>query len=161
MSDPHDHVPAQREGRISGPPGQHAEARFAIAITSLTEAIEEELLPEWISLTGLQVVFLKKVARGGRVTRTELMRGSRTSRSAAIPGLASLLLRGFLIETSDGAESALSMGPAGIEVLADVARVRATWVRHAMADAREDMRCADLDRAADLLVRLLETTTRP
>jgi hypothetical protein len=154
----HDAASAHHLEPAVGPSGRGADARFAVAVTSLTEAMEEELLPMWVSMTGLQVLFLKKVARDGRVTRVDLMRGCRTSRNAAVPGLASLLQRGFLVETHPGAESVLSMGPAGVEVLAEIATVRAAWVRSAVAGVHEDTGDADLDRAADLLERMLATT---
>ncbi|MBF4625765.1 MarR family winged helix-turn-helix transcriptional regulator [Clavibacter sp. VKM Ac-2872] len=107
-------------------------ARLAEVIASLADDINVALIPVWEPLTGLQVAFLNTIARSTAVTRSDLMRDTRTARASVVPGLASLLHQDFVVETPDGIGSMLTLGPAGRESLARAARARVAWVQRAL-----------------------------
>jgi DNA-binding MarR family transcriptional regulator len=107
-------------------------ARLADAVLSLADDIHAASIPTWQPLTGLQVLFVTTIARGGRITRPDLTRDCRTSRAAITPGLASLLNQGFIVEIQDGPDLLLTLGPAGRDLIAKVDRARVEWVRRAL-----------------------------
>lgn len=132
--------------------------RFATAVSLLVEQMDADLGPLWDSLTGLQIVLLKIIARGERVTRTDLMTEARTSRAAMVPGLASLIQKGFIVEPGDFGDTYLAVAPAGQELLAHVENARAVWVSRAAQHAMPAVRGEDLNRAARLLEHLAGNT---
>ncbi|PPF71408.1 MarR family transcriptional regulator [Clavibacter michiganensis] len=116
-----------------GDPTDEALGRLAEAVMTLSDDMHEALVPVWEPLTGLQVLFLRIIARYDRVTRVDLMVRCRTSRAAVTPGLASLVHRHFVVETPDGDETVLTLGPSGREMLMRIDRARVAWVRRALA----------------------------
>lgn len=122
---------------------------------SLSDDMHEALVPVWEPLTGLQVLFLRIIARYDRVTRLDLITRCRTSRAAVTPGLASLVHRRFVVETPDGDETVLTLGPCGRDMLARVDRARVAWVRTALA-AHGGRLDDDVERTADVLRSLRE-----
>jgi DNA-binding MarR family transcriptional regulator len=117
------------------PSGTHPDEallRLAEVVIRLADHIQRVLTPMWDPLTGLQVLFLTTIARGGRVTRTDLQRDCRTSRAALTPGLSSLIHHGYVRETPDGAECLLTLGPAGRDLMARIDRAHVAWTRHAL-----------------------------
>lgn len=116
--------PATRRAPLRGP-------RPDEVVVSLADDMHEATIPAWEPLTGLQVLFLTTIARGGRVTRTDLQRDCRTSRAAVTPGLASLIHQGFVDETPDGADGVLTVGIAGQELLVRIEGARMEWLRRA------------------------------
>jgi DNA-binding MarR family transcriptional regulator len=131
--------------------GGDASVRFAAAVRSVADAMDGDLGDEWDSLTGLQVLFLKTIARAGSISRTDLVRDVRTSRAAIVPGLAVLLQKGFVVETPTAEGGVLTLGVEGEELLEHVDHVRAAWVRQALAQSGQDHRDDTLARAASLL----------
>ncbi|RIJ52191.1 MarR family transcriptional regulator [Clavibacter lycopersici] len=157
--------PDEREGGderdVRGATAGDPSTRFAHAVALLASIIDEETATRWDGLTGLQVLFLTRIRRAGHVTRTDLLRGCLTSRAAGSPGLSSLLQRGYLVETWDGAESVLTMGPAGRDVCERVERARAQWVRRAMAADPSGVCGDDLRRSAEVIERLAAAVGDP
>ena len=128
-----------------------ASERFVAAVRAVADAMDADLGDEWDSLTGLQVLFLKSIARVGSISRTDLALDVRTSRAAIVPGLAVLLQKGFVVETPTAEGGVLTLGVEGEKLLEHVDHVRATWVRKALAQSDQDHRDGALARAASLL----------
>ena len=131
-------------------PTDDALGRLTEAVMTLSDDMHEALVPVWEPLTGLQVLFLRIIARYDRVTRVDLMIRCRTSRAAVAPGLASLVHRRFVVETPDGDEIVLTLGPSGREMLTRIDRARVAWVRRALVghDGRLD---DEVDRTTAVL----------
>jgi DNA-binding MarR family transcriptional regulator len=150
-------------GSPPGPPAQHddgyddALTRFTDAVVALADDIHSASIPTWQPVTGLQVLFLTSVARGDRVTRSDLMRDRRTSGSAIVPGLASLVRQGFVAETPDGPESLLTLGPAGRELLTRINRARTAHVRQALTGTTQ-LNAEHVDRLTTALQRVRVAT---
>jgi DNA-binding MarR family transcriptional regulator len=127
--------------------------RLATAVASLFEHMDDEADEAWDSLTGLQIVLLREIAKEGRTDRTTLALETRTQRAAATPGLASLLRKGLIAETqgADGAE--LLLTDAGRRLLDGVRQARASWLRRVSDDAEPPMAVHDVGRLSDALER--------
>ncbi|WP_414172502.1 hypothetical protein [Clavibacter tessellarius] len=152
------HPDATRSAHPRPPrPGDQQLARLADAVMSLSDDIHEALLPVWEPLTGLQVLFLRIIARYDRVTRLDLVSRCRTSRAAVAPGLAGLVHRGFVVETPDGAETVLTLGPEGRAMLARMERARVALLRRALEEhgGRLD---AHVDRTAAVILGIRDVT---
>ncbi|WP_147359937.1 hypothetical protein [Clavibacter lycopersici] len=124
---------------------------------SLSDDMHEALLPVWEPLTGLQVLFLRIIARYDRVTRHDLMTRCRTSGAAVTPGLASMVHRRYVVETPDGAETVLTLGPEGSAMLTRMERARVEFVRRAL-EAHDGRLDDDVDRTATVLQSLRDVT---
>ncbi|KDP90329.1 MULTISPECIES: hypothetical protein [Clavibacter] len=152
------HDPAQRSAHPrAGRPGDDELARLADSVMSLSDDMHEALLPVWEPLTGLQVLFLRIIAHYDRVTRHDLVSRCRTSRAAVAPGLASLVHRGYVVETPDGAEAVLRLGPEGRAMLARMERARVALLRRAL-EAHVGRLDAHVDRTAAVLLGIRDVT---
>ncbi|MCJ1710915.1 MarR family transcriptional regulator [Clavibacter michiganensis subsp. phaseoli] len=143
--------------RSTGRPGDDELRILADAVMSLSDDMHEALLPVWEPLTGLQVLFLRIIARYDRVTRQDLMSRCRTSRAAVTPGLASMVHRGYVVETPDGAETVLTLGPEGSAMLMRMERARVAFVRRAL-EAHDGRLDGDVDRTATVIRSLRDAT---
>jgi len=134
-------------------------ARFAEALSALADDMSDALVPTWGALTGLQILFLRTIHRCDRVTRADLTNRCSTSRAAVTPGLSALLHKGLVIETMDGDEPVLSLGPAGLNLLAEIDLARVRWARRVLG-AQSDLPLQDLEQAASTLEVLRRGDTR-
>jgi DNA-binding MarR family transcriptional regulator len=134
--------------------------RLAVAIARLAEQMDADIGPQWDSLTGLQILMLKVIDRHGRISRGDLVQVARTSRAAMVPGLAKLLREDLVDETGSGEESYLSVSASGRELLEQVDRSRANWVRRVAHRAAPDepYEIADVGR---FMEHLLEASESP
>ncbi|KAF0259852.1 MarR family winged helix-turn-helix transcriptional regulator [Clavibacter michiganensis] len=130
-------------------------ARLATAVASLFEHMDDEAAEAWDSLTGLQIVLLREIAKLGHTDRTTLAAEARTQRSATTPGLASLLRKGLIAESHGPDGTELLLTDAGREMLEDVRLARASWLRHVADDADPPVPVDDVARLSGALERFM------
>jgi DNA-binding MarR family transcriptional regulator len=113
--------------------------------------------PSWDGLTGVQILILRRLAGVERMSRASLALDTRTARAATVPSLASLLQKGFVMESDDEAGSYLRLTDGGRALLTGVGAARAEWLARAARQAEPPVRGEDLVRVAALLEHLGST----
>jgi DNA-binding MarR family transcriptional regulator len=129
-------------------------ARLADALSAVSERIEVSVDGSWDGLTGVQILILRRLAGVERMSRASLALDTRTARAATVPSLASLLQKGFVMESDDEAGSYLRLTDGGRALLTGVRTARAEWLERAARQAQPPVRGEDLDRVAALLEHL-------
>jgi DNA-binding MarR family transcriptional regulator len=135
----------------------HPHARLAAALSAVSERIEASVDPSWDGLTGVQILILRRLAGVERMSRASLALDTRTARAATVPSLASLLQKGFVMESDDEAGSYLRLTDGGRALLTGVGAARAEWLARAARQAEPPVRGEDLVRVAALLEHLGST----
>ncbi|ALD12874.1 helix-turn-helix domain-containing protein [Clavibacter capsici] len=135
-------------------------ARLADALSAVTERIDVSVDASWDGLTGVQILILRRLAGVERMDRASLALDTRTARAATVPSLASLLQKGFVMESDDEAGSYLRLTDGGHALLTGVRAARAEWLERAARDAVPPVRGEDLVRVAALLEHLGGTGPR-
>ena len=128
--------------------------RLAHALSAVTERIDTSVDASWDGLTGVQILILRRLEAAERMDRASLALDTRTARAATVPSLASLMQKGFVVESQDAAGSFLRLTDGGRELLAQVHVARAEWLVQAAQQAHPPVRADDLLRVAALLERL-------
>jgi DNA-binding MarR family transcriptional regulator len=129
-------------------------ARLADALSAVSERIEVSVDGSWDGLTGVQILILRRLAGVERMSRASLALDTRTARAATVPSLASLLQKGFVMESDDEAGSYLRLTDGGRALLTGVRTARAEWLERAARQAQPPVRGEDMDRVAALLEHL-------
>jgi DNA-binding MarR family transcriptional regulator len=129
-------------------------ARLADALSAVSERIEVSVDGSWDGLTGVQILILRRLDGVERMSRASLALDTRTARAATVPSLASLLHKGFVMESDDEAGSYLRLTDGGRALLTGVRTARAEWLERAARQAQPPVRGEDLDRVAALLEHL-------
>jgi DNA-binding MarR family transcriptional regulator len=135
----------------------HPHGRLAAALSAVSERIEASVDPSWDGLTGVQILILRRLAGVERMSRASLALDTRTARAATVPSLASLLQKGFVMESDDEAGSYLRLTDGGRALLTGVGAARAEWLARAARQAEPPVRGEDLVRVAALLEHLGST----
>ncbi|MFT7709644.1 MarR family transcriptional regulator [Clavibacter tessellarius] len=128
--------------------------RLAHALSAVTERIDTSVDASWDGLTGVQILILRRLAGTERMDRASLALDTRTARAATVPSLASLMQKGFVVESQDAAGSYLRLTDGGRDLLTQVHIARAEWLVHAAEHAHPPVRGDDLLRMAALLEHL-------
>ncbi|KDP90137.1 MULTISPECIES: MarR family transcriptional regulator [Clavibacter] len=134
-------------------------ARLADALSSVSERIDASVDASWDGLTGVQILILRRLAGTERMDRASLALDTRTARAATVPSLASLIQKGFVLESEDPVGSYLHLSDGGRTLLLGVRAGRAEWLERAALRANPPVHGDDLLRAAALLEHL-EATER-
>ncbi|RIJ51414.1 MarR family transcriptional regulator [Clavibacter lycopersici] len=132
-------------------------ARLADALSSVSERIDTSVDASWDGLTGVQILILRRLSGTERMDRASLALDTRTARAATVPSLASLMQKGFVLESEDPVGSYLHLSDGGRELLLGVRAARAEWLEQAAQQARPPVHGDDLLRAAALLEHLGST----
>ncbi|MFT2751381.1 MarR family transcriptional regulator [Clavibacter sp. Sh2088] len=132
-------------------------ARLADALSAVSERIEVSVDSSWDGLTGVQILILRRLAGVERMSRASLALDTRTARAATVPSLASLLQKGFVMESDDEVGSYLRLTDGGRALLTGVRTARAEWLERAARQAEPPVRGEDLLRVAALLEHLGST----
>jgi DNA-binding MarR family transcriptional regulator len=132
-------------------------ARLADALSAVSERIEVSVDSSWDGLTGVQILILRRLAGVERMSRASLALDTRTARAATVPSLASLLQKGFVMESDDEVGSYLRLTDGGRALLTGVRTARAEWLERAARQAEPPVRGEDLVRVAALLEHLGST----
>ncbi|UKF79282.1 helix-turn-helix domain-containing protein [Clavibacter californiensis] len=129
-------------------------ARLADALTAVSEHIDASVDASWDGLTGVQILIIRRLSGTERMDRASLALDTRTARAATVPSLASLMQKGFVLESEDQVGSYLHLSDGGRALLLGVRAARAEWVEQAALQASPPVRGDDLLRAAALLEHL-------
>ncbi|MBF4616644.1 MarR family transcriptional regulator [Clavibacter sp. VKM Ac-2873] len=128
--------------------------RLADALSAVYERMDAFVYGSWDGLTGVQILILRRLSGAERMDRASLALDTRTARAATVPSLASLIQKGFVLESEDPVGSYLHLSDGGRALLLGVRAARAEWLEQAALQAIPPVHGADLLRAAALLEHL-------